>query len=182
MRRAAIPAIFVPLSLLLSAQVALAARPVEHILQKDDVTFQEEICGIPITTHAEVNVNLLLYEDGSVTDLSRVRVTFTNADGDWLQLFAAGRTRVQFEEDESGLLTITEWHSGVQERLRSSAGITAAFDRGRIGLVIVIDLNDPADPEDDVLVSFDVVFVAGPHPEADSDFTLFCDVFTDVLG
>jgi hypothetical protein len=180
MRRAAIPAIVLPALLLLSPQAALGARPIEHVVQKVDDTFAEELCGIAVTTHVEVNENVLVYE-GSFTDLSRVRVTWTNADGDWLQLFAAGRASIQFEE-ENGILTITEWHSGVQERLRSSAGITAAFDRGRIGFAIVIDLNDPEDPEDDELVSFEILFVAGPHPEADSDFSLFCDVVTEVLG
>jgi len=182
MRRAAISAIFLTALLLLSAQLALAAKPAEHIVEKFAETFPEDLCGVPVMTHVEVNANILIYEDGSFTDLTRVQVTWTDADGDWLRLFAAGRTRVQFEEDENGLLTITEWHSGVQERLRSAAGITAAFDRGRIVFVTVIDLNDPGDPEDDELVSFETVFVAGPHPDADSDFTLFCDVVTDVLG
>jgi len=46
----------------------------------------------------------------------------------------------------------------------------------------VIDLNDLEDEEDDVFVSSEILFQAGPHPEADSDFALFCEVVHDVLG
>jgi hypothetical protein len=32
-----------------------------------------------------------------------------------------------------------------------------------------------------VLVSFEITFVAGPHPELESDFTLFCEVISAAL-
>lgn len=52
---------------------------------------------------------------------------------------------------------------GVQQRLRSSDGITAAFDWGQITFRLVVDLNDLEDPEDDVLISSEVLLQAGPH-------------------
>jgi hypothetical protein len=48
--------------------------------------------------------------------------------------------------------------------------------------MITIDLNDLENEEDDELLGFEVVSVAGPHPEIDSDFELFCEVVNDVLG
>ena len=172
------PILLAVVLVIMTAQVALGAKP-SHEKFVIDETFQEELCGIDVTTHVVVKVNALGFEDRFV-DLSQVRITFTNEDGDWLQNFAAGRT-VFTEQLDGDILTFTERHTGVQERLRSSDGITAAFDRGQIVFRTVIDLGDPEDDEDDVVLGFDVI-QHGPHPEADSDFALFCDVVTDVLG
>jgi hypothetical protein len=185
MRRASVPLALATLLVLVSAQVAAAAKPF-HDKFTEDVTFSENLCGIspttgiPVTTHVQVRGNFLAFEDHFV-DLSQIRVTWTNADGDWLELFVAGRFFVT-EELSGDILTVAFTASGIQERIRSTEGLTAAFDRGRISVRQVIDLNDPENFEDDVLVSFEVLFVAGPHPELDSDFTLFCEVVTDVLG
>ncbi len=181
MRRVTISASLAVGLLVLMSATTLAARPVEHHVGYVDDTFDEELCGIAVTTRVQAHENIFIYEDGRFVDRSQVTVTWTNEDGEWLTTSSAG-TRTVGEVESDGTLTITESHVGVQSRLRSSDGITAAFDRGRIGFVTVIDLNDPEDPEDDVVVSSDVVDVAGPHPEADSDFALFCEVVTDVLG
>ena len=42
---------------------------------------------------------------------------------------------------------------------------------------VVYFSTDPA-----TLISSTVLANKGPHPEADSDFALFCQVFTQVLG
>ena len=186
MRRGILIAVSIGVLMLLTAQPALAAKPIEHeVVKFDDTIPDEELCGITVDTHIEGHANFLAFggfQEGGFQDVSHVVVTWTNEDGDWLQLFSTGRVRGEFDLDENGILTITESHSGIQERLRSAAGTTAAFDRGRIVFEIVIDLNDPEDPEDDEFISFEVVFVAGPHPEFESDFALFCEVVTDVLG
>ncbi len=57
-----------------------------------------------------------------------------------------------------------------------------AFDRGTVTFVSTIDLNDPENEEDDVFLGFEVVQLAGPHPEVDADFELFCEVVVEVLG
>jgi hypothetical protein len=179
MRRVFRPSLLAFVVFALSAQVALGARPIHDKFVLDE-TFEEELCGIPVTTEVHVKGNVLIFED-RIVDLSLVRVTWTNAEGDWLQDFIAGPVIIT-EELDGDILTVTVRHIGVHQRLRSSDGITAAFDRGQITFQFVVDLNDPADPEDDVLISSDVLFQAGPHPVADSDFELFCEVVTDVLG
>ena len=179
MRRVFSPLLPTVLVLLFSAQLALAAKPIHENFVFND-TFTEDLCGIEVTTQVQVKVNSLSFEDRFM-DLSVVQVTWTNDEGDWLQNFAAGPGFLE-EQLDGDILTITERHAGVHERLRSSTGLTAAFDRGQIVFRIVIDLNDPEDFEDDVLLSFETLFQAGPHPEADSDFALFCDVVHDVLG
>lgn len=179
MQRAPFSIVLAILLLLLTAQAVLGAKPV-HDKYRFEETFTEDLCGIMVTTHLEVKGNVLIFEDRFV-DVSQVRLTWTNAEGDWLENFIAGP--VFFSEQLDGdILTFTSRHAGVHERLRSSAGLTAAFDRGQIVFQTVIDINDPEDSEDDLFVSFDILLQAGPHPEADSDFVLFCEVVHDVLG
>lgn len=179
MRRVPIPLMLAGLLLLATAQVALGAKPVHDKFVFEE-TFTEDLCGIPVTTHIEVRGNFLGFEDRGL-DVSQVRITFTNTEGDWLENFIAGAAF--FEEQLVGdILTLTARHAGVHERLRSSEGLTAAFDRGQIVFRDVIDLNDLENPDDDVFISSETLFVAGPHPEAQSDFALFCEVVEAALG
>jgi hypothetical protein len=164
--------------LLLSAQIALGAKPFHDKFTIDE-TFEETICDIDVTTHLELNGNALGFGTHFV-DLTQGTITFTDADGDWVSNMIAGPATFS-EELDGDILTLVERHVGVHEKLRSSEGLLPAFDRGQIGFITVIDLNDLDDEEDDVLLSFDVTFQAGPHPEADSDFSLFCDTLASVL-
>lgn len=178
MRRAT-PLLLAAAVLLLSAQAVLAAKP-GHDRFVVDETIEEELCGIDVTTHVQVKGNVLFMESG-IIDVSLVRLTWTNADGDWLQDFIAGPAFVT-EVLDGDVLTITVRNAGVHQRLRSSDGITAAFDRGQITFRDVIDLNDLEDETDDELLSSETLFEAGPHPVADSGFELTCDVVVEVLG
>ena len=180
MRRSSVALALGLLLALASVTTALAAPPT-HEKVKIDETFSEELCGIEVTTHLEINGNALFFPDGHLLDLSLVRITWTNDDGDWLTNFIAGPFSVT-ETLDGDILTVTATNIGVHELLRSADGISAAFDRGRIIFVTVIDLNDLENPDDDVELSFETAFQAGPHPEADADFALFCEVVTDALG
>ena len=149
----------------LSTSVAWAARPVHDKFIVDE-TNQINICGIPVMAHTQVKGNVIGFE-GHVKDVSLVRETWTNADGDWLQLFIAGPFDV-YEELDGDILTTTLHYVGVAEQLRSSEGLTAVFDRGLVIIQDVVDLNDLNDPNDDVFISGQILFEAGPHPELDS--------------
>jgi len=71
---------------------------------------------------------------------------------------------------------------GVPEEVRLSDGTVAIKDVGRIVLATVIDYNGtPTDTEDDVFISQSIESVSGPHPEAESGFTLFCEVVVPAL-
>ena len=167
--------------LVLSASVALGAKPVEHISEQFDETFPgQTVCGIVVTVHERGHENVLVYADGTVKDTSRAKVTFSNADGDWVEYSTAGR-RVINESLQGDILTVHELYSGLQSKFRTSTGQKIAGDRGRIAITAVIDLNGPGFV-DDVLISREITVLGGPHPEAEGGFTLFCDVITYVLG
>ena len=82
------PLVLVAVLLLMSAQLALGTKPIHDRFVVDE-TFAEDLCGIEVTTHVMVKVKVLVFEDRLV-DVSTVRVTWTNAEGDWLQNFVAG--------------------------------------------------------------------------------------------
>src|SRR5687767_12919429 len=87
MRRVSVPLALATLLVLVSAQI-VAAAPVHDKFTVDE-TFREKLCGIRVTTHVQIKGNVLGFEDHFV-DLSQISVTWTNRDGDWLELFATG--------------------------------------------------------------------------------------------
>jgi hypothetical protein len=179
MRRVIAPVALASTLLLLTAQVALGARPVHEKFTVDE-SFTEELCGIEVMTQVNIKGNVLIFDDRLV-DVSRVEVTWTNDSGEWLRNSVSGPVFVT-EQLDGDILTVTERHAGVHSHLTSAAGQEPAFDRGTVTFMIIIDLNDLENQEDDELLAFEVVSVAGPHPEIDSDFELFCEVVNDVLG
>ena len=56
------------------------------------------------------------------------------------------------------------------------------MDMGRISFEDVIYFGDLETFEDDAFISSTVTSISGPHPNAESEFELFCEVFTDILG
>jgi hypothetical protein len=77
-------------------------------------------------------------------------------------------------------VTFRNVQSGIQQRWRSSEG-PLYMHRGRIIFETTVDFGDPEDPEDDIVVSDETLFQAGPHPQADSGFALFCDAVLSIL-
>jgi hypothetical protein len=58
----------------------------------------------------------------------------------------------------------------------------ALKDVGRIVFSTVLDYNGtPTDADDDVFVSQEILSISGPHPDAESDFTLFCETVVEGL-
>ncbi len=174
--RSLLPAVVM---LCLLAQPVAAARPT-HDRFRWTRPSRRSCAASRSPTHLVITGNILVFEDHLV-DVSLVRLTHTNADGAWLENLIAGPVMIQ-EQLDGDILTIVARHVGIHERLRSAEGLTAAFDRGQIIFRNVIDLSDLEDPDDDELVSSEILFQAGPHPESDSEFALFCDVVIEVLG
>jgi hypothetical protein len=181
MRRVVFPILATTLAMSLSAGGVLAAQPTHERLVIDE-TSTADLCGLQVTQHVVVHVNVVTYPDGLRRDLSTTLITWTNADGDWLSTFSVGPFIFSEVVNADGTTTFTLSARGVQELVRSARGIEAAFDRGQITFVTTIDFGDPENPDDDVVIFDGITFVAGPHPEADSDFALFCQVVTEVLG
>jgi hypothetical protein len=155
---------------------ALAAKPVEQFHDHFTDTFSDEICGIPVDGSVVVTDNFFLYADGSSKDTSSVMATFTNPEnGKSVVLSNAGQiTDTAIVDEEAGTITFMTTFKGLPEKIQTAGGPVLLRDAG------VITFVDTFDTETGDLISSDVV-IKGPHPEADSDFELFCEVMTDAL-
>jgi hypothetical protein len=181
--------------LLASAVPAFAfGRPIERFHDHSTATFPDDptttfddLCGIPVTTHVVARENGIVRLDrrgDPVFKLSgRARITWVNpATGLWVTNFIAGQFReIRIVENPDGTTTIFSTNTGIPELLRSSDGTVLVKDVGRIVFASTFDFGDPGDFEDDVFLGFEIVSVSGPHPEAESDFALFCQVIVPAL-
>jgi hypothetical protein len=103
--------------------------------------------------------------------------TFTAANGKSVIAQVANQyVESEFIVDETaGTITIVNSFKGLPEILRTPNGAVLLRDAG------LITFADTLDVETGELLSSDILVNKGPHPEADSDFTLFCEVFSEAL-
>lgn len=151
---------------------SLAAAPTFRV-KIDDTEVGVDVCGVTGTVHA-TGVNIVTLNGDSFTQRGQVKTVFTADDGRMAVLQNAGTITDTFTDNGDGTITFTTIYKGLPERISSRGqGGTALRDAGVITFITTIDLNTG-----DVTTN---VEVHGPHPEADSDFTLFCDAFLAAL-
>jgi hypothetical protein len=144
----------------------------------------DEVCGVPVTTTVDVinNSQERLAQSGFplFMDTGSGTVTWTNpATGKSVSQFFAGVSDKDLTvvDNGDGTITLRTAITGVPEKLTLSDGQTVTMDVGRVVFVSVINYNGtPTDTSDDVTISQDVESISGPHPDLQSDFTLFCQV------
>ncbi len=170
-----------------TAGSAAAAKPFEHIHDRYTISFEEELCGIDVETTIEAKEHFKghLGPNGFPIfqgNLNTV-VTWYNPE--------TGRTVTEHDrssfkdlkvtDNGDGTITVLSQTTGIPEEIQYDDGTVAIKDVGRITFATVLDYNGtPAEAEDDIFISQEIVSISGPHPEAESDFTLFCP--TVVVG
>jgi len=157
---------------------ASAAKPIDQFHDHFTDSFSDEICGIAVDVDLVVTDNFFLYADGSSKDTSSVRATFTNpANGNSVLLSNAGQISVPppIVDEEAGTITFINSFKGLPEKIQTAQGAVLLRDAG------LITFADTFDLETGEFISSQTI-VKGPHPEADSDFTLFCEVITGALS
>jgi hypothetical protein len=104
------------------------------------------------------------------------KITFTNPDTGLSVLlsFAGQTTDTTISGDPEGLHTILTTTKGLPERIQTVNGPVLLRDAGLIVFAVTF--------EGDEFISQETVLIKGPHPEAESDFALFCEVMTEALG
>lgn len=169
-----------------------AGKPEKVIV---DESFPEEVCGIPVDTTItgflifHIQDYVIQAEDPETQDdfwigviQFHLEITSTNAEG--VTITNIVRQTIQegaLVNNGDGTWTYTFAVSGVPLKLRSGND-TVLFDRGRITVEQVLYFGDLTTVEDNEFISQAILSISGPHPEAESDFTLFCEVFTDIMG
>lgn len=149
-----------------------AAAPTFHDKFNETIP-NVDICGATGTLHSKgsfvgTDTGTSFVVKGQATDV------FTTADGRTAVIHTAGVTKSSFTQN-GDIVTIVDSFIGLPEQISSrGSGGTVLRDAGVIVFITTIDLGTG-----DVTTE---VVVKGPHPEAESDFTLFCDAFLTALG
>jgi hypothetical protein len=159
-------------ALALSVGASVAAQPTFHV--KIDETLQDvDACGVIGSLHV-TGTQVVTLGDTSVKVTGQVTQVFTTADGRTATLKSAGQYTRTYTDNGDGRITFVDTYKGLPEKISGANGKPVTRDAGLVSFITTIDLITGD-------VTTDVV-QHGPHPEADSDFTVFCDAFLDALG
>jgi hypothetical protein len=155
---------------------ALAAKPIAAFHDHFTDSFSGEVCGIPVEIKLVVTDNFSLFADDSFKDTSSVKMTYTNPDnGNSVVLSSAGTvTGTALIDEQAGTITFVTSFVGLPEKIQTAQGAVLLRD---VGVATFADTFDLATGE---FLGTEVT-LKGPHPEADSDFVLFCEVITEAL-
>lgn len=175
---------------LLAATAGVAVPAVAHadppeVAQGNfDETFENvDVCGINVDVRARGSFtdHVFFDNDGNFerfTSTSSVKQTFTADNGKSVIVQNAG----QFADTDgiideaAGTITFVYTYKGLPEQIRTPHGPVLVRDAG------VITFADTFDLETGDFISSEVLVNNGPHPEADSNFELFCEVITAALS
>jgi hypothetical protein len=161
------------------APVAASAGPDEHFLDVGTDT-DPDFCGsgqeVDISFRVRVNLWLMPGSDDFSKLTQSGKVWFTNPDtGQTVLLTFVGQvTNIITSGEEEGVHTHVFTTKGLPEKIKLPNGPVLTRDAGLIVETITFDENDE-------VIDYSATW-KGPHPEAASDFELFCGVMTDALG
>ena len=146
------------------------------------------ICDIPVTVTVDIieNIQVRLAKNGfplfKTTGRGTVTITNPATGKSVVQTFSGATKDLSVVDNGDGTITVRTAVTGVPEEVTLSDGTVAIKDVGRIVFVTVIDYNGtPTDVEDDEFLSQTIESISGPHPDAESGFTLFCEVVVPAL-
>jgi hypothetical protein len=179
--RALVVALIATLALLPAG--ALGAQPEIFHANFLDVEEDADVCGITVDIVAEgVFTDKAFFDkDGNFVrfqSTSSAKVTFTAENGkSVINQFANQFVEAEPIIDEAaGTITFVYSFKGLPEVLRTPQGPVLLRDAG------LITFSDTFDLETEELLSSEILVNRGPHPDADSDFTLFCEVISEALA
>jgi hypothetical protein len=147
-----------------------------------DVFENVDVCGVNVDIVSEVRFTELTFFDKEGNFLRFMspasgRTTFTTDDGrQVVQHFAQLFIQEEIVDEQAGTLTLLFTFKGLPSQLKSAQGGVVLRDAGIITFALTLDLETGEE------LSFETILIKGPHPEAESDFTIFCDAFLEALG
>lgn len=162
---------------------ALGAKP-ERFHERIAEFFEgENVCGSTFDVSVSgVFTDLAFFDqEGNFVrfmSLASVRATFSDEDGPAVVIQNAG----MFQEvepvvdEEAGTITFTFTFTGLPEKIQTAQGPLRLRDAG------IATFEDTFDLATGELISSEATVVKGPHPELESDFTLFCEAFLEAAG
>jgi hypothetical protein len=177
LRRFAVPAGLAATAVLLSAP-AHAASPGPERFSFTEAFTDKDFCGTGATvqgTFSVTGVRFLSPKNVDFAETYQVKQTFT-FEGTTVVNQAAGRfTSELVSVGAKGEQTFAFTSRGLQESFRvKGGGGLLTRDAGRITFLVTRDAKG-------AFVSEEII-QSGPHPAADSGFTLFCELIPEALG
>lgn len=160
------------------ASTAGAAPLTDRFHDSFSDTFPDNICGIDGTSAITVVANVQVFADGTFKLQLNQKNTFTSAaTGKSVSInFAAQQVNFGPIDNGDGTVTFVTTFKGLPEQIKLPNGPVLSRDVGVIGFADTFDattgdfLGETVSPN------------RGPHPDADSGFTLFCDVIVPALS
>jgi hypothetical protein len=161
-----------------AASTAGAAPLIDRFHDSFSDTFQDNICGIDGTNALKVVANVQVFADGTFKLQLNQKTVFTSAaTGKSVVLFfAAQQVNAGPIDNGDGTVTFVTTFKGLPEMIKLPNGGVLSRDAGFIGF------NDTFNATTGEFLGKTVSPQNGPHPEADSGFTLFCDVIVPALS
>ena len=162
---------------------ALGAKP--EIFHSNFLDAEEDVdvCGVIVDVVSEgVFTDKVFFDrEGNFVrfmSTASVMTTFTAANGKSVIVQSAGQfTDVEpLVDEEAGTITFITTFKGMPEKIKTPHGPVLLRDAGIITFADTFDLDTGG------LISSEIIVNKGPHPEADSDFTLFCEVVSEALA
>jgi len=160
------------------ASSAGAAPLVDRFHDSFSDTFQDNVCGIDGTSALTVVANVQVFADGTFKLQLNQKDVFTSAatGKSVLLFFAAQQVNAGPIDNGDGTVTFVTTFKGLPEMIKLPNGGVLSRDAGFIGF------NDTFDATTGQFLGQTVSPQNGPHPDADSGFTLFCDVIVPALS
>jgi hypothetical protein len=159
---------------------ALAANPGVNHFEFSDAFSDDDFCGTGMTVDISVAGHgtewLSPNQPVDYRNQTEGDAVFTNPlTGDTVvNHFANTFSDTTVSGDPEGLHVHEFTFKGLPELLRTEHGAVLVRDAGYLVFHNTFD--------GDEFVSSEIVVDKGPHPDAESDFELFCEVMTDALG
>jgi hypothetical protein len=179
-RLAGATALGVALMAVVAAPGAFGANPQGNHFHDVFTDTDPDFCdtGQQIELAFDIRVNEWLAPNQPVDFRQTASGTITSTNpltGDTVvQHFAGPSSVVLVSGDLEGLFVQDVTVSGLAELIKAPHGRVLTLDAGLIVLRQTFD--------GDELISVEILTNNGPHPEAESDFELFCQVMTEALG
>lgn len=160
-----------------AAPAAQASNPDGRRISFSGTDTDTDFCGTGETVHISFTVSgrEFLSPNGGAeyVNVSHGTVTFTSETATVINHFAGRFTDVIVSGDPEGIHVHEFTNIGLPEQLRLEHGGVITLDAGSITFRDTFN--------GDQFLSEEVIF-NGPHPEAESNFELFCDVIPGALG
>jgi hypothetical protein len=181
MKQARIPRVLLPALLAVALILPATAKATGPQHSNFSGTFTDvDLCGISTTLTFSGVDNFFPVFDASgnliaFKDTHQELDVFTAANGKSIENHFVNPSTATITTNPDGTVTLVQTYKGLLSQLSTPNGPVLARDAGIITFVNLFDSSGN-------LISQTFLVVAGPHPDAASGFTLFCQVVTAALS